>query len=191
MPPPSPAELRALRSKDKGALASVIEENAGVLYNAALGLGLPPADAEELVQESFTTFLSAVGNFEGRSTVRTFLFGILYNKARKRWEKSWREEPTDPVDQVFESRFDAGGVLRRLQGPEEENLNRETAAIIEECAKGLSQAQRAAFFLKEVDRQETAAICNILDVTRTHLGVLLFRAKNRLRECLEKKWGTR
>lgn len=174
--------------RDASEAAKVIEAHAGTLYNAALGLGLARADAEDLVQDTLATFFEKRESFEGRSSVRTYLFGILYNKAKQRWRKSWREEPADPVDKAFESRFDAAGVLRRLDGPEETALNAELAALIADCSAGLTQAQAAAFHLKEVERLSTAELCKTLDVTETHLGVLLFRARNKLRECLEKKW---
>jgi RNA polymerase sigma factor (sigma-70 family) len=181
-------ELRRLRARDEATLTAVINEHADSLYAGALSLGVSPTDAEDLVQETLAAFLGAVDRFRGESSLRTYLFGILYNKARQKWSKGWREQASDPVDEVFESRFDAAGVLRRLDGPEDENLARELADLIKECSAGLSQAQLAAFHLKESERQTTAEICKILDVSETNLGVLLFRARNKLRECLEKKW---
>lgn len=181
-------ELERLRERDGAALARVINDHAEALYAAARALGASPPDAEDLVQDTLAAFLAGRGRFRGDSSLRTYLFGILYNKARRKWASHWREQATDPVDEVFEGRFDASGVLRRLDGPEEENLAREVSELIGQCAEGLSQAQRAAFHLKEVERESTASICNILGVSETNLGVLLFRARNKLRECLEKKW---
>lgn len=181
-------QLRRLRLKDAGAMAAVVENHASGLYAAAMSLGVGSVDAEDLVQEAFAAFFGAVERFRGESSLRTYLFGILYNKARQRWSAGWREQPTDPVDQVFERRFDGAGTLRRLEGPEELALTAELAALIADCSNGLSQAQRAAFHLKEVERQDTVAICKILGVSETNLGVLLFRARNKLRECLENKW---
>lgn len=184
----SEEELKLLRSRDDDALTAVVNAHAEGLYAAALGLGVAAADAEDLVQDALAAFFSNVENFRGESSLRTYLFGILYNKARQKWAGGWREQATDPVDEVFEGRFDASGVLRRLEGPEDEALAQELSALIAECAGGLSQAQRAAFHLKEVEREPTASICKILGVSETNLGVLLFRARNKLRECLERKW---
>lgn len=184
----SDEELERLRSRDDAMLAAVVNEHTDGLYAGALSLGVSSADAEDLVQETLAAFLAGIERFRGDSSLRTYLFGILYNKARQKWSASWREQATDPVDQAFEGRFDASGVLRRLKGPEEESLARELAELIKECSAGLSQPQRAAFHLKEAERQPTAAICKILGVSETNLGVLLFRARNKLRECLEKKW---
>jgi RNA polymerase sigma-70 factor, ECF subfamily len=181
-------ELRQLRSREDAALTAVVSDHAEALYAAARGLGLATADAEDLVQDTLTVFLAGVERFRGESSLRTYLFGILYNKARQKWSSGWREQATDPVDRAFESRFDAAGVLRTLKGPEEAALARELSDALGECSSGLSQAQRAAFHLKEVERQSTDSICKILGVSETNLGVLLFRARNKLRECLEKKW---
>lgn len=185
LPPP---DLARLKDRCPDSVAALIAEHSGPLYRAALGLGLAPADAEDLLQDTLLAFLEGLERFEGRSSVRTYLFGILYNKARRRWEKVWREQAADPVDAVFESRFDAAGTLRRLDGPEETALNGELAALLADCSAGLTQAQAAAFHLKEVERLPTPEVCKTLEVTETHLGVLLFRARNKLRECLEKKW---
>lgn len=183
--------LQRLRARDEAALAQVIDEHSGALYAAAMALGVGPVDAEDLVQDALCAFLDGLDRFRGESSVRTYLFGILYNKARQKWSSSWREQPTDPVDVAFEARFDSAGVLRKLRGPEEENIARELSELIEDCSSALSQSQRAAFYLKEVEHEPSEAICNILGVTETHLGVLLFRARNKLRECLEKKWESK
>ncbi|MDE2292918.1 MAG: sigma-70 family RNA polymerase sigma factor [Elusimicrobia bacterium] len=184
--------LPDLRARKREALEAVVRENAGPLLRGAMALGLGEGEAEDLVQEAFTAFLAAVERFEGRSSVRTFLFGILYNKARERGRLRAREVATDPVDAVFESRFDARGHWTRPpRGPDDEALSAETDRLLAECLKGLPEAQRAAFQLKEVEGLEPAQACNALAVTATHLRVLLFRARHRLRECLEGKWDAR
>jgi RNA polymerase sigma-70 factor (ECF subfamily) len=182
--------LRDLKSGDSEAFTQVVEEHTEVLLRGALGRGLSMVDAEELVQDTFVAFLDAVKRFEGRSSVRTFLFGILYRKAMERGRKRSRELATDPIDQLFESRCQGpnGHWSSPPKGPDEEVLTKEVAGMIEGCMGDLTEDQRSAFHLKEVDRVETKDLCNILDVTATHLRVLLFRARNKLRECLEKKW---
>lgn len=181
--------LRRFREKDPEALSQVVREHAADLYRASLGFGLAPCDAEELVQASFVTFLGACQRFEGRSSVKTFLFGILYKKALEQGRKRSKELATDPADEVFDGRFRTGGHWSQTpKGPDEEAALNETSRLIGECLDGLSDQQRAAFQLKEVDGQSNADICNVLDLNDTHLRVLLFRARNKLRECLERKW---
>jgi RNA polymerase sigma-70 factor (ECF subfamily) len=71
--------------------------------------------------------------------------------------------------------------------PEKFLMTTQTMEVIAECVEQLPLQQRLAFCFKEIDDRLTTEICNILRVTATHLGVLLFRARNQLRECIEKK----
>ncbi len=64
---------------------------------------------------------------------------------------------------------------------------KEIRKLIEDSLEAVPTKQRMAFFLREVEDLPTQEICNILEVTRTNFGVLLFRVRNRLRECLEAK----
>ena len=82
-----------------------------------------------------------------------------------------------------------GGIPIEERGPEQEASLKEAAALLKECLEGLPDQQRAAFQLKEVDMLPSEEARNVLGVADTHLRVLLFRARAKLRECLEKKWG--
>ena len=86
----------------------------------------------------------------------------------------------------MEGRFDRKGMWK--SPPQAIALyGAEIAEFLEDCQQSLSSSQRVAFVLREVEGMSTEEICNILDVSRTNLGVLLFRGRNRLRECLEAK----
>src|SRR5579872_2832847 len=138
-------ELEKLRAKDPETLARVIRDNAEVMLRAAWGLGWKGTDAEELVQEAFTAFLKSVAQFEGRSTLRTYLLGILYLKALEKRRIDGREQAIDPIDEVFEQRFGFGGIWRTMpRGPEDEALAKETAGIVEQCIAALPVQQRMA-----------------------------------------------
>ncbi|MBI4054878.1 MAG: sigma-70 family RNA polymerase sigma factor [Elusimicrobia bacterium] len=181
--------LQDLRAGKEQAICELIQKHTGPLFAAALGLGFPEPDAEELVQDTFTAFLTAVKRFEGRSQLKTYLFGILYHKASETWRRQKREEATENIEEIFDRRFHKNGLWSAPpQGPEKEALSKEIMEWIEKCSQNLSLNQRSAFYLREVERESTNSICKILNVTATHLGVLLFRARNKLRECLEKNW---
>jgi len=181
--------LRDIKNRTPDAIAAVVRAHAGDLFRASLGLGFSEADAEELVQSVFVTLLDAAPRFEGRSTVRTFLFGILYRKGLEQRRKKSRELATDPGDEVFDGRFNWWGHWsRNPRGPEAEADAAEASRLIKDCLEGLSDQQKAAFQLKEVDQEDSGSICNILGVQDTHLRVLLFRARAKLRECLETRW---
>lgn len=91
------------------------------------------------------------------------------------------------LDDVFESRFDENGRWLRPPSADAELLAGEIQGVIGECLERVPDQQRMAFTLREVEGLATREICKILDVTRTNFGVMLYRARNELRECLEEK----
>lgn len=184
--------VEALKSRAPGAVEALVEEHSTGLRAAALAWGLPLADAEETVQDALLDFLKALDRFEGRSSLKTFLYGVVYNKCLERRRKSAREQATEDVEAAFASKFGMLGVWNHLpKGPEEEAVNDELREWIARCAEGLTLDQRAAFHLKSVEGKSTEETCKILGVSATNLGVLLFRGRNKLRDCLEKKWMKR
>ncbi|MDE1975686.1 MAG: sigma-70 family RNA polymerase sigma factor [Elusimicrobia bacterium] len=186
------ADITALRRREGGAMERLVREHTPALMAAGLAMGFSQADAEELAQETFSAFLEAIDRFESRSRLKTYLFGILYNKALDLRRKRRREESLDAVEGEFEKRFNARGMWASPpKGPEDSALNAEIQTLIEQCAEGLSASQRAAFFLKEAEGESAEAICNVLGVSYTNLRVLMYRARLKLRECLERNWEKR
>lgn len=186
MPPLDADVIGRLRQRDPETLRATVQEHARPLYRAARGMGFREEEAEDLVQDVLTTFLATLDRFEGRSQIRTWLFGILHHKVLERRRESYREELSDPIDEVFESRFDSRGKwVRPPQDLHRLIESKEIGDAIEKCMEGLPQKQREAFVLREMEELETTEICKILGVTVTNLGVLLHRVRNRLRECLE------
>ena len=121
--------------------------------------------------------------------MRTFLFGILYRKASELRRQDARPDSPDPIDDFMEERFNADDLHWRKDpvDPERFAVAAQTLELIKGCLDGLPTAQRMAFWMKEVEEETTEQICNVLKITATNLGVVLFRARNRLRECLESK----
>jgi RNA polymerase sigma-70 factor, ECF subfamily len=190
----APDELARLRRRDPEALRRAIDDLARPLYRAARGMGFGQTDAEDLVQEVFTTFLTTLDRFEGRSRVSTWVFGILHRKAQERRRELARDDQYDSIDEVFESQFDAAG--RWAVAPidvERQFASGELAGAIRECIDHLPIALREVFTLREMQDLNTAEVCKILGRTVTHVGVQLHRARAWLRACLEAEgWkGTR
>jgi len=177
-----------LRDRDPDATEAVVRAFTEHLYRGALGLGFDAVGANELVQNVWTTFFDIVPRFQAKSHVRTFLFGILYNKAKELRREDQRFTSSDPVEEVLETRFDLHGRWAQPPvDPERFLMASETLTLIEKCLESLPLTQRMAFCMKEIDEHGSSDICKILDVTVTNLGVLLYRARNRLRECIEGK----
>jgi RNA polymerase sigma-70 factor (ECF subfamily) len=180
--------LRRLHERDPSALREVVDGNARPLYRAARGLGFTHETAEDLVQDAFITFLETLDRFEGRAQVRTWLFGILFHKAQEQRRVATRVEPRDPADDVFESWFDARGqwVTPPTQ-PDCHFAAKQARAAIRGCLNGLTALQRYAFFLRQVEGCSGAEVSYILGESVTHVGVLLHRARVRLRDCLSRQ----
>lgn len=181
-----PDELARLRKRDPGTLGRVVDDLARPLYRAARGMGFGQADAEDLVQDVFATFLTTLDRFEGRSRISTWLFGILHRKAQERRRELVRDDKQDSIDDAFESQFDQAGSwaappvdLERLV------TSNELGDAIRGCVEHLPDALREVFVLREMQEWDTTEICKILGRTVTHVGVQLHRARARLRACLE------
>lgn len=177
-----------IRAEDGEAIAEVVRTYLPQVLRAARGSGLSPQRADEVAQETFKTFIEAAPRFEGRSHVRTWLFGILYRKIAEERRDLAHARRNDPIDDVFESRFDADGSwLTPPRRPDAALESKQVLGQIRNCLGQAPRRQRMAFLLREMEGLATDEICRILKVTVTNLGVMLHRVRNRLRECLEAK----
>ncbi len=183
-----PDLVARIRAGDSKAIEGVVNTYLNQILRAARGAGLDSHQAEEVTQETFTTFIETAHRFEGRSMVRTWLFGILYHKIQEARRGFARDRKMDDIDEVFESRFAEDGSWSRPPRAADVDLqNKELRRDISGCLDAAPKRQRMAFMLREVDGLDTKEICKILDVSAPNLGVMLFRIRNRLRECLEAK----
>jgi RNA polymerase sigma-70 factor (ECF subfamily) len=180
--------LDRLRRRDPDALRAVVDEHARRVYRAARGMGFTVEEAEDLSQDVFLTFMESLDRFEGRAQVATWLFGILHHKARERHRTLARAERSDPIDAVFDAQFDGrGSWIRSPVAPDRAASAREAGDAIRDCVEGLSPLQREVFHLRQVEELSAAEAGTVLAQTVTHIGVLLHRARMRLRACLERK----
>lgn len=178
-----------IRSLDREALAVVVDAYLDQIVRAARGAGLNRHQAEEVAQNTFTTFIETASRFEGRSHVRTWVFGILYRKLQEARRGFAKDRRTDDIEDVFESRFsETGSWSRPPRGPDDHLFAKEARAEIGDCLEVTPQNQRLAFLFREVEGLSTEEIRKILGVSATNLGVMLHRVRNRLRDCVETKW---
>jgi RNA polymerase sigma-70 factor (ECF subfamily) len=180
--------LEKLRKRDSDIITKVVQTYTLDLLRAARGLGFDALNADEIVQSVWVTFFDVVKTFEGKSQVKTFLFGILYNKASEQRRENTKSMRNDPIEAIMEEKFDSTGHWKNPPvDPEKFSMSMQSLELIQQCIDTLPTAQRMAFCLKEIDQNSTTEICKILELSITNLGVVLFRAKNRLRECIESK----
>lgn len=157
------------------------------------------AIAEEVVQEAWLTVLRSLDRFERRSTLRTWVLGIVVNIARARSRAERRLVPLPPDDTgatVDPSRFLPADhpkwphhwAIEPLpwRTPEEDLLAGESRAVIDAAIAALPAAQREVLVLRDLEGMTAADTCNILGVTDTHQRVLLHRARARVRQALER-----
>jgi RNA polymerase sigma-70 factor (ECF subfamily) len=188
----SPELVAGIRAGDPVAQSRVVEAYLPQVLRASRAAGLDGATAEDVAQSAFLTFFEKAETFEGRSQLRTWLFGILYRKIHEARRRGRRETPTGEIEAVVDRRFDQrGNWVHPPEGVEEVLEGAEVREAIEACLEGVPTQQRMAFVLREVEDLTSEEICKILSVTRTNLGVLIFRARNRLRECLEARGMSR
>lgn len=178
----------AVREGDPAALQVVVEEHLLHVLRAARAAGLSPQDAEDVTQETFITFLEIAPRFEGRSRLRTFLFGILRRKIARARRSFAQQQQHEPIDETVESRFKTNGGWSRPPATADALVRLdEIRRFLAECLGISPAAQRMAFYLQEVEGLTRQEICEILEVTSGNLDVMLYRLRNRTRECLESK----
>lgn len=183
--------LDRLRRRDPDALREIVDAHARPLYRAARGMGFAIEEAEDLAQDVFVTFIETLDRFEGRAQIGTWLFGILHHKIQERRRSRVRDELQDPIDTAFETQFDMrGNWIRPPAAPDRAASASEAREAIRECLEGLPPLQREVFQLRQVEDLSAADVGNVLAQTVTHIGVLLHRARMRLRACLEGKGWT-
>jgi len=200
----SPEEARlveGLRAGEEAAFAAVMREyGAGMLRVAQMYVS-SRAVAEEVVQEAWLGVLKGIGRFEGRSSLKTWLFRIVANTAKTRGMRESRSIPFSALgDAGDESSVDPDRFLGsggRFPGhwavppeswagaPEGRLLARETLDVIERTIERLPPAQRAVITMRDVQGFTADEVRNALDLTETNQRVLLHRARSRVRNALE------
>lgn len=187
-PSGSPDRTELIRRGDAETIATVARETMDLLFRAARTAGIAEDDAPDIVQETLLVFVRRCAEFDGRASPRTWLYGILLKKISER-RRTWRrEESFDDIDSIVADRFDvSGNWLHPVQPPDAYAAGGQALEWLNDCLETLPERRRVAFLLREIEQLHPDEICNILDVSRNNLGVLLFRARNALRECMELK----
>ncbi len=183
-----PATLILLKSRDRDFLSRLFIETNPYLVKVCASHKFFKDIAEELIHQTWETFFTNLDQFEGRSQLRTFLCGILFNKIREHRRKNGKFVFEEDPETYVNSAFSAEGWWKTDPvSPEVSFQNKEMTLFVNDCLEGLTEQQRSVFILKEVDDDEPDDICKELGLTISHLRVLLFRAKEKLRKCLEGK----
>jgi RNA polymerase sigma-70 factor, ECF subfamily len=189
-----PALLDRLRAGDEAAFDELVARHDGALRRVARTYVRTDAAAADVVQETWLGVIRGLGSFEGRSSLRTWIFRILVNRARTRALREARDLPfssleSDDEPAVEPSAFGRDGrwasAPPRLDAePESKLLSAELRAHLLEAVDGLPPAQRAVITLRDLVGLGADEVCDLLELTEGNQRVLLHRARSRVRTAL-------
>ncbi len=214
--PADPADPRAptgddgpvhrLRAGDERAFADLVADWSPAMLRLARAHVSTAASSEEIVQEAWLAVLRGLDGFEGRSTLRTWVFSIVVNLAKTRGVREARvvpvsglavgDDPTSAAPTVDPRRFAGAGDQfaghwsstgqpgRWLPGPEQAAVDSETRRLVAEALVDLPEQQSRVVSLRDVHGLSSQEVCDLLGLTPANQRVLLHRGRARLREAL-------
>jgi RNA polymerase sigma-70 factor, ECF subfamily len=199
--------LAALRAGDADAFAALVDGHSSAMIRIAMAYVPTRAAAEETVQETWIAVMRGIDGFEGRSSLKTWIFRILTNLAMRAGPRERRSmpfsalagaedsgEPSVDPDRFLPAEHEqfAGHWLvmpTRWPTPEEGLLARETREVIAAAISGLPVAQRTVIALRDVEGWSSEEVCEALEITAGNQRILLHRARSRVRQALEDYYG--
>lgn len=212
MAEPSPAQaperadeselVEALRAGDERVFTELIERYHASMVRVARFYVRDEAVAEEVAQEAWEGVLRAIDRFEGRSSLKTWIFRILTNTAKTRARREGRsvpmsslgepgedEGPTIDPERFLESGGWASSPDRWWDAPESRTLDQEAREKVLETIETLPESQRTVITLRDVEGFDGQEVSEMLGVTDGNQRVLLHRARAKVREALEEYLG--
>jgi RNA polymerase sigma-70 factor (ECF subfamily) len=193
--------VAALRAGDEEAFRTLVRDWHSSLLRVAQIFVPSRAVAEEVVQEAWLRVLGALDKFEGRSSLKTWVFRILVNTAKTRAQREGRSLPfsalhdparvpeaavdPDRFRPEDDERFPGHWSVPPRELPEERLLAAETRERIAAAIEALPPTQRAVISLRDVAGWSSDEVCNALDLSEVNQRVLLHRARARVRQELE------
>lgn len=183
--------LAALKNGDRAEFARLVDATSNHIYHLAMRILHDPQDAEDVLQESYIKALRALPNFEGRSSLSTWLYRIAVNEALMLLRK--RRVNLVPVeDESDEDDEQPGMVLTDWVGlPEDELLSSEARQRLEMAVDTLPDTLRIVFMLRDIEGLSIKETADLLGLTATAVKTRLLRARLRLRNQLSVYYGER
>jgi RNA polymerase sigma-70 factor (ECF subfamily) len=196
-------ELAALRAGDESAFLALVSRHRAAMLRVAAVYVRSAAVAEEVVQDTWLGVLRGLHRFEGRSSLKAWIFGVLVNCAKAR---ALREARTVPMSSLGDAAAEAPAVSPdRFRGeddpwpghwarppepwPDERVESSELVALVREALDGIPEVQRTVMTLRDVDGWEAAEVCALLGLSEVNQRVLLHRARSKVRGYLEERLG--
>jgi len=189
--------LDRLRQQDHLAFEALVAAHHRQLVAVARAI-IGDSLAEEVVQEAWVSVYKALPKFEGRSSVRTWLYTVVSNGAKTRLRREKRsvslEDISDDgnIDYLGQDRFSPGGHWKNpapgwhLDSPDQLLEEQHLQKCIEHTVSLLPDQQKAVFILRDLEQEALTEICNILDVSESYVRVLLHRARVKLMQVIDR-----
>jgi RNA polymerase sigma-70 factor, ECF subfamily len=191
------ALVERLRARDEAAFMELVERLTPSMRRVARMFVSSDAVADECVQEAWVGVLQGINGYEGRASLRTWIFRILVNVAKTRGQREARSVPFatlagDDLDEPAwdPTSFDTTGHWSTLPSdwrgvPDEQVTSRETLAVIGRAIDTLPPMQAEVIRLRDVLGWTSDEVRNALDLTDTNQRVLLHRARAKVRAAIE------
>lgn len=184
-----PELLERLRGGDEGAFVQLVERYQQPMLRFARSLVSNRAVAEEAVQDTWIGVVRGVERFEGRSSLKTWLFRILANRARSAGASEHRHVPVEQDRAVDSGFFDNTGSWRTPVEPwgDEADARLDAAKLapfLRAALDDLPERQRQVVLLRDVEGLSSDDVCDVLEISAGNQRLLLHRGRNRLREAL-------
>lgn len=170
-----------------------VDDYSDMLYNFALTRVNDHELAKDLVQDTFVSALKGIDKFQGKSTVKTWLFSILKRKVIDHWRKQ-ESRKTKPMSSLgTDSETGEQKVIERqnkgaVSEIEVDYENKELRSAIMGCIQDLPEKWKGIVIDKLVEERKSEEVCKEHDITPSNLWVIIHRAKIQLKSCLQQKW---
>jgi len=190
---PTEISLEALIAGDRAEFAHLVDMYSSPIYRLGLRMLGNPQDAEDVLQNTFLNMLTHLSEFEGRSSLSTWLYRIAANEAlmliRKKkpevhFERSEDAEAGENDRELLPTQFVDWSAL-----PEDELLSGEGKQILDAAIQSLPESLRIVFLLRDVEGLSIKETAEALNLTETNVKTRLLRARLFLREQLSTYYG--
>ena len=185
--------IEALREGDREEFSKLVDAYSGPIYRLALKMLGSATDAEDVLQNTFLKAFQHLKDFEGRSSLSTWLYRIASNEALMLVRKQRPEIPfSDAVPEDDEnSDYTPAQFTDWCCLPEEEFLSSESQTALDHAVRRLPETLRIVFVLRDIEGLSIQETSQALELSETAVKTRLLRARLRLREDLSKYYGER
>lgn len=183
--------LEALRSGDREAFARLVDETSGHVYRVALQILGDEQDAEDVLQETYIKALRALPEFEGRSSLSTWLYRIAVNEALMHARKRKPQEISVEDNAPFDSEAESEGleIVDFCCLPESELLSSESRQFLDRAVRNLPEGLRVVFVMRDLEGLSIQDTAEALGISESNVKTRLLRARLRLRQELSVYFG--